>query len=380
MPTTVIHAASFLSSYGGSFIASLKRLHNVGRIAGVRNVLVFPDEARNRIWFGQLDEQGVPVRTVSASRSVTDRTIELIAVAKQEKAMIIHTHFTQFDMSAFLAKELMRFGRPGMSIIWHAHSNFGVQRNLRRMARDVIKWKASTRRVSTIIAVSEHVRASLIDKGVCPEKIKVVWNGIDVDRLRDHALEVRGAKKDSGVNGGALVLFMHGWNPVVKGVDIAVEALRILRIAGKPAILLISGDDNVRQKIKHMAEDLPDEWVRVVPQIEDVGRYYASASVFVSASRSEGFSYSILEAVSMGVPVVASCIGGTAWASIIPSVATFEPENPADMVRAIQDVAAWDPRERRERCDSGAALVADLYGVDQWARNILDIYASLLKD
>lgn len=374
MALTVIHASDFSSPYGGNFVASLKRLHDAASMHGVRSVLVFPEPARNRAWFGELREGEVPVRTVSASRSFLDTATAMIAVAKREGATIIHTHFTRFDLPALFAKELMRLGGREVRIIWHVHSGFGVQRSLVRMAKDTVKWKACARRVSAVIVVSDHVRTSLVDRGVDPEKIRVVHNGVDANRLRAHTLGVQSAQNDPGANDGDLVLFMHGWDPIVKGVDIAVEALRILRSAGKRATLLVSGNDSVRQEIEHMVENLPADWVRVVPQIEDVGRYYASASVFVSASRSEGFSYSILEALSMGVPVAASRIAGTDWASTIPSTVVFDAESPADMARAVMKVVAWNPCERKKRCDAGAAVVNDLFGLDRWANKIISVY------
>ena len=104
-------------------------------------------------------------------------------------------------------------------------------------------------------------------------------------------------------------LLYHGRVDRRKGVLELIEAMKILREAGRSLRLVISGigPDLAAAKEMTSALDLNDviEFTGFV-SYEDVPKVYQSADIFVSPTWSEGFSNTILEAMASGLPIIAA--------------------------------------------------------------------------
>jgi glycosyltransferase involved in cell wall biosynthesis len=122
------------------------------------------------------------------------------------------------------------------------------------------KWKY--RRAERYLAVSEHVKRTLVEAEVPERKILVVYDGVDLPQK---------------ISRGERILAVHTDDPM-KGSDLLDEAARI-------------GEFEV-QYSNDLAQDLP------------------RASLFVYITRSEGLGSAALLAMAHGVPVVASRVGG----------------------------------------------------------------------
>jgi glycosyltransferase involved in cell wall biosynthesis len=143
--------------------------------------------------------------------------------------------------------------------------------------------------------------------------------------LRNYARGVLGIPEDRMeviANGIELPPELPPWfhEPVVgivarlvpsKGVDIFLRAIQLLRpeVPGLRAVII--GDGPARYQLKAMTHHLGlGSTVRFWGQCEDVSAHLARMAVFVLPTRSEGLGISIIEAMSRGVPVVATTVGG----------------------------------------------------------------------
>lgn len=376
---TIIHAASFASAYGGNFIASIRALDLVLKKKGWTFILALPSAAAKRDWCTKLIAQGYHVRFLPDCGSVWRFTSALSSIALSSEATIIHTHFSQYDVAAWATMCFLRFQRRHLHVIWHAHSDFPVQLTLLRRLRNILKYRIMGHTVR-MIAVSEHLREQMIAAGFRSKGIRTVQNGIALDRAVETTRSRTQVCEEYNFSSDNRLLLLFGWEPTVKGVDIAMDACKILIDHGLPVILGVVGTSALKEFVSNRTAGAIPSWLRILPPIEDVAWYYQAASVFVSASRSEGFPYSIGEAMVNRLPVVLSDLPGVTWAHKTPGAIFFPPGDCEAMAAAIREVLDWTAEERVQRAMSNEHLVRTQYAVAAWATQINNFYLEAFEE
>lgn len=164
-----------------------------------------------------------------------------------------------------------------------------------------IQRRLVTGRVDRYIAVSQAVARDVTDKmGVASERITVVHNGV-------HLPKETNKRATAAVGSRATVVTLARLDKQ-KGLDVLVEA-----VAGINDLrLVIAGEGPERQALEQLAARLGvNNRVELRGFVEDTYELLNEADLFVLPSRSEGLPLSIVEAMLVGLPVVATAIGGT---------------------------------------------------------------------
>ena len=102
---------------------------------------------------------------------------------------------------------------------------------------------------------------------------------------------------------------------------------------------------------------------RVISSVEHVGELYAAADVLVSASRVEGFNYSVAEAMVNGLPVASTRIPALAWAFEAPGVLFFQVENNRELARVVDRIAQRTAEQRQRDAELSRRFVEGRYSV-----------------
>ncbi len=154
-------------------------------------------------------------------------------------------------------------------------------------------------RSNQVVAVSEGVRADLITNFcVEPSKVCVIYNPIDTDRISERAREAPSIEvlRPYIVSVGRLVRS--------KNFPLLIEAYRSSGISDN---LVILGEGNARDAIETLVSRLGlQERVFLPGHIQNPYPVMREARLFVSSSNLEGFPNAIIEAMSLGCPVVAT--------------------------------------------------------------------------
>jgi glycosyltransferase involved in cell wall biosynthesis len=163
-----------------------------------------------------------------------------------------------------------------------------------------------------VVAVSGEIKSVLVDRGARPDRITVVLNGIDhrVYR-RDRGQEMQ-ARAELGLGPDEEVIGSIGRLEPQKRFDLLIDAVAALLPERPQSRLVIAGDGSQRETVSaHAAARLPPHAYRLLGHREDVIRLHHAFDCYVQSSDYEGTSNSILEAMALETPIVATDVGGT---------------------------------------------------------------------
>lgn len=210
-------------------------------------------------------------------------------------------------------------------------------------------------------------------------KIEVVPNGIDVNKFCPIDLEKH--------RDGEIILLFVGRIERAKGVFIMGEAFCKLVKVYKDKIIkcvFVGEDRGALTKLKSMLKKggvIPHVEFRGVVSEEELVKIYQQTDIFINPSLIyESFSYTCLEAMASGVPVIASRIGG------IPEVVEdgktgflFEPGEVDDLIEKLK-ILIEDPDKRRKMGKGARKRVEEHFDVCKVAKRNLEIYKSYARE
>ncbi|OGN25619.1 MAG: hypothetical protein A3B12_00500 [Candidatus Yanofskybacteria bacterium RIFCSPLOWO2_01_FULL_44_88] len=163
------------------------------------------------------------------------------------------------------------------------------------------------READTVIVPSGYLAQIVRGWGAKPEKIKVIYNGVDVPNVIDK----QEAKKKIGISGN--IILSVGRLVPWKGFKMLIKIMPKLFEINQFFALVIVGDGPEKSILESMVKNLGlSRKVHIVGRKnkEQLADYLAAADIFVLNTGYEGFSHQILEAMGAGLPVVTTAVGG----------------------------------------------------------------------
>ncbi len=259
------------------------------------------------VYWERMAAMGIPLHSLSPHKLFPWYAASLPALLLRGKFDILHCHLVA---SNIIAKPLGALcGVP--VIINHDHTNDDYRANDRiRLALDTF----SNRLATHLIAVSDSCRRFLIEREDVPaEKITLVQNAIDLARFSRACGTRAEARRKLGLPERA---------PVVAGVgrlNPQKNFTRFIRIAAEVSkhhpetVFLIAGEGPEESLLKRCAGEagLGDR-MKFCGYVADTRSVYLAADVLLMPSLFEGLPMTLLEAMAMEVPVVASALDGIA--------------------------------------------------------------------
>ena len=156
--------------------------------------------------------------------------------------------------------------------------------------------------------LARHVRDSRVVSG---RKIRTIHNGIDVSDFTEAPRGARCVREELGIPASAPVIGTVGRQNAVKRQDVLLRAFAEVRRQKPDAHLVLVGDGPLRDELRGLAADLGlNGSVHFAGSQPHSGPYLRAMDVFALTSRSEGMPQAALEASVVGVPIVASRVGG----------------------------------------------------------------------
>lgn len=341
MTNGVLQLLNFAAPYGGNFLSSIRTLSDALRSQGPQTVYVLPSRARERDWINDLQADGASVYFLPGNP--LSAAVLLRRILRRHRIRLVHSHF--IDSRAYVPLRLATlFSR--VPHVFHAHS----------LPKYTHGWKTKVRRhllhADKLLCVSDAVRDAYDELGFSP--CITVPNGIDFERLHT---------SDCLPNRSPCVL-MFGYDFSIKGIDTALHALDCFDPTHRFTLRICVANhmDSAVAFLQKKFGAVPD-WVELLPPRQDVGAYYRSADIFLSASRTEGMPYAVLEAAYCGLPVVLSDIAPHRELSL-PQSAFFPPENQKALFEALC-------RVQQIPHGTNTRYITEHFALSAWTQNVL---------
>jgi glycosyltransferase involved in cell wall biosynthesis len=168
------------------------------------------------------------------------------------------------------------------------------------------------RRATGAIAPSRIIRDELLTAGFPNDKIFILPNGVDVVRFQPATVSEKiEAKSALGLCAETLVIGTVARLVQRKRIDVLLRAFRKVLVHSYRARLLIVGDGPLRDELRTAARGLGiDGFVSWLGSQIDPAKLLRAMDVFALPSHMEGSPNAVLEAMAMGLPIVATRIGG----------------------------------------------------------------------
>jgi glycosyltransferase involved in cell wall biosynthesis len=305
----------------------------------------------------ELASLGWPVEALGLPPGLRPKfVLRLARLFREWHADVVHVHNTKPLMYCGPAARLAGVGR----IVYTRH---GQRHNASR--RTNLLFRLAARTAHATVCVSKDSAARSLAEGLSAAKLHTVWNGIDTERF---------AYLGPAARGPAL---MVGRLSPEKDVRTLLAAVA-LAIREEPAFRLdVAGDGTELNGLREAARELGiGPAVRFLGHVNNVPELMGAASLCVLSSLTEGISLTLLEAMSRGVPAVATCVGGNP--EIVLDGVTgllVPPRNPERLAAAMLSV--WrDPALGRQMGVEGRRRVLAHFDVRRMVGDYEKLYTA----
>jgi glycosyltransferase involved in cell wall biosynthesis len=237
-----------------------------------------------------------------------------------------------------------------------------------------------TRFADVVIPNSQSGKDYLITRGIKPEKIRVIYNGINTRRLTPAPAAIARIKDTLGLADDGPVVGISASLFSLKDHATFLRAAQIISGTMPQVKYIVLGDGPLRPDLEQMARELGiASRVLFVGNQSEVGPYlYAFDISCLCSKEPEGCSNSILEAMALGKPVVATEVGGNIELVEDSQTGRLVPiQNPQALADAILSLLG-NPEQAREMGQRGKEKIAREFSLERMVRDYETIYKEMV--
>jgi glycosyltransferase involved in cell wall biosynthesis len=156
------------------------------------------------------------------------------------------------------------------------------------------------RQADAVTAPTKELAEELRSYGL--RNVTYIPDGVDYGKLKCTKNAVRRFRKSHRIPNGKKIVLYLGRLSFEKNVDTLLEAFK--RIERDDRVLLVAGGGPYLKRFKELAHDLRIKNIIFTGFVEGIGSAYSCGDIFVSASQSETFGLTFVEAMHFGLPAV----------------------------------------------------------------------------
>lgn len=281
-----------------------------------------------------------------------------LALAKRRKIPVVvtyHTHFPDYFPHLLNGKLPKSLGKV---------SDFTVKKMI----------KHTFKMADAVTAPTHELVNELRSYGL--QNVHYLPNGINLDKLRPNAKEKKRFIAAHNIPSDKSVVIYLGRMSYEKRVDMLLIAFRL--IESKDRLLLLAGGGPYLKSFKELARAMGIKNVIFTGFVRDLAAAYSCGDVFASASDSETFGLTFVEAMHMGLPVIGvRRLGAKEVITEGKSGLLVEPGNAYELARAME--LLLDDKAKRKKMGKEATRRADEYSIEKSVSKTIRIYNSVIK-
>ncbi len=331
----------------------------------------------------QVEENGIPyihIPVLFRNINVISDAIALVKIRRflaKTKFDVVHTHTSK---AGLLGRFAARFaGVPVVVHTPHGHVFFGYFGPLKTKIFILLE-KLANRMTDRIVALTHREKADYISYRTCPEeKITVIHSGVELNKFQEYTPSTKAKlKKEIGLPENSFVVGTAGRLVPVKGPEYLIETSRTIIPKHPNTYFLFAGDGPLKEALHKKAKETGGEKnILFLGWRDDIAHILSIFDIFCLPSLNEGMGRVLVEAMALGIPIVASDVGG------IPDLVTHgkngflvPPKNPAGLAKHIQILI--EDEEKRKKMGEAGKKMAPGFSHDTMVKNIAELYEELL--
>ncbi|MDD4147814.1 MAG: glycosyltransferase family 4 protein [Candidatus Cloacimonetes bacterium] len=316
----------------------------------------------------RLRREHLPVKPLPFRGELDPLAAFLLArYARAKRFNILHLHSAHALGWGIMAKLFV----PSLKIVAARRVDFALSKNF------LSRLKYRGRFTNAVVAISDNIRNVLLKDGVTPDKIRLIHSGVDVTRFdKDQVSPGFRAHwqipEDSVLIGTIAAFVFH------KDYPNLIQAAAIALAKNPKLHFMAVGTGERLQAMQDLAQELGiSEKICFAGSQKSVGGFLKAFDIFVLASKKEGLGTSVLDAMSVGLPVIGTRAGG------IPEMIEHgisgmlvEKRNPDALAEAILTLA--EDASLRQKLGEAALKRVQQFSKEQMTQRNLDLYKELL--
>lgn len=292
-----------------------------------------------------------------------------VSFLRENKIEIVHTHDFYTNVFGIAAARLARVPVK----IASKRETGGLRSSLQTTIENQI-FKAA----DAIVVNAEAVKGYLIQEKIAPEKIEVIYNGLDLERLAPEETNCRKICAELGLPTDEKIKFVTlvaNLRHAVKNQPMFLRAARAISENFPAAHFVVAGEGALQSELENLANELKiAEKIHFIGRCAKIPELLSVSFAGVLTSFAEGFSNSILEYMSACLPVVATRVGGASEA-IVEGETGFLVESNDDAVMSNRLIELLkDESKARKMGEAGRKIVEEKFSCMAQLENTLKLY------
>jgi len=315
---------------------------------------------------------------VDMSRQLSFKSVRQIRdIIRQNGIDLVHSQGARAD---FFARLSGRVADPPHILCTVAMPVEGFNVDpLRKIAYRFLD-RLSSRYVERFIVVSDSLKRILTEgRGIAPQRVVRIYNGIEVDRYHPDLKETS-LRSNWGIGPTAPLIGAIGRMAWQKGFEFLIRAMPNVISASPETMLLLVGDGPLRMELETLAKQLNVFDKTIFTGFRsDVSQILSTIDILAVPSVLEGFPMITLEGMAMAKPIVATQIDGITEQLVQDKQAILvPPKNPDALAEMLLKLMQDTEFTSRLGMAARRKVEAD-FSVERMVRETEKVYLSLLK-
>ena len=365
MSRMVLHLMGMDCSKYGSFERFNVELSATLASRGYRSVFVYEEEPVVKKYVTDLKATGAKIVIINSRKNVLLFCYLLLKLLCKYDFCLMHAHFTK---ARFYAIPLAWF--VGLrNIVYTLHSEMPTLSEIKIHTRLWYKW-ANTK--CRIITVSQQIQ-SVVLQNWPNAKVNCCYMGVRPIKGDKYQMREELCLPHEKV----IIQCTANFN-FIKGLDLIIEAAKVLkanqRLDNLLFVIIGQPEKDKEEMMKWVEDNNLSSYFRLEGIKNNVAAYLCAADIYIQPSRSEGVPLSIMEATSIGLPIIAAKVGG------IPEVAVegknallFEKEDYKALAEYIESLVK-DSSIRTDLGNNSWRIYEEKFNVKTNVDRLIDYY------